>query len=75
MKLSSWDDAIIDIYPPFNHITLAFLSCRSIKCPKCQMVYFKKEVNMDHPYQPVNCKRCNFIGTFTDWQIELLLQN
>ena len=75
MSLVRWEDVIIDIHPPYNHIMLAFLSCGAMRCPRCGSTYYKKELKIEHPYQPVNCKKCNFIGVFTDWQIELLLRN
>ena len=35
MSLVRWDDVIIDIHPPYNHIMLAFLSCGAMRCPRC----------------------------------------
>lgn len=75
LKFISYDDIIIDILPPYNELTLMFLSIINVKCPKCEERYTKSDLNMKHPYQIVICKYCGFKGHLKQWYINTGMKN
>lgn len=73
--LIPWDSVEVDIYPPYDHVLLAFLSCIAIKCPKCGETYFRRQIGMITHTDHTQCLKCNFTGQFLHWYSSLGIFN
>ena len=77
IKLVPYEDIIIDIYPPYDHIRLVYISTIGIKCPKCGAKYTrdKWDINFNPHNDIIHCVHCDFKSKFIGWQIKTTLCN
>lgn len=75
-KFIPWDDIIIDILPPYDHIKLMYLNTTALRCPRCHSVYTRSDYGDFDPHKDIIvCHKCAYQATFSGWHVKVTLGN